>query len=70
MTEESNIKRVYAFQMRDISDCRIAGHHWGVGARTILWNTLSIMHDMLVQSECGSPWCHALGVVSYHGARC
>ena len=37
MTEESNIRRVYAFQVRDSSDCRIARHHLGVGARIILW---------------------------------
>lgn len=40
-TEESNIKRVYAFQIRDSTDCQ-HGQDLGVGARIKLWNTLSI----------------------------
>lgn len=41
MTEESNIKRVYAFQIRDSTDCQHS-QDLGVGARIKLWNTLSI----------------------------
>lgn len=41
MTEESNIKRVYAFQIRYSTDCQHS-QDLGMGARIKIWNTLSI----------------------------
>lgn len=55
MTEGSNINRVYAFQIRDSTDCQHS-QDLGVGARINSGTRYQsiIMHDMLVW-KCGSP---------------